>query len=109
MASRGPSPLVPFVIVGVLGFTIFGPTLLAMVESVLQIFQADLFFVMVLLLLSMLIMFIQLLSIFFPSFSFSSSPGNGNQQTSSSGFDSDGFGLGSLLMVVLFFVLYGVM
>ncbi|KAJ4721394.1 Small rna degrading nuclease 3 [Melia azedarach] len=106
MRKRGPSPLGPSLIVGVLGFLIFGPTLLSIIEYVLTLFRAIVegsgTFVIVLLLL------VHWLSTFFPTLRFSSSPAI-YRQTSSSGFDSDGFGFGSILLLVLFFVLYNIM
>lgn len=103
MRSRGPSPLVPSLMVGVLGLVILGPTLLSILEFVLPLFQAEGFYlVMVIVLLSLLVL-VQLLSIFFPAMPLFSSPSL--QQTSSSAFD-DGFGLGTILLLVLFLVLY---
>ncbi|XVF42717.1 hypothetical protein PTKIN_Ptkin01aG0386600 [Pterospermum kingtungense] len=110
MRSRGPSPLVPFLMVGVLGLVILGPTLLSILNFVLPLFQAgdsdsgsyDL--AMVLVLVSLLVL-VQQLSMFFPILPLLSPPSL--QQTSGSAFyDDDGFGLGTLLLVVLFFVLY---
>ncbi|KAK9191119.1 hypothetical protein WN943_019730 [Citrus x changshan-huyou] len=110
MRSRGPSPVVPSVMVGVLGFVIFGPTLLSLLEYVLLPFQTweegSGTFMVLLLLLSMLVL-VHLLSSSFPTLRFSSSPTF--QQSSSSGFDSDGFGFGSLLLILLFLVLYHLM
>lgn len=109
MRSRGPSPLVPSLMVGVLGLVILGPTLLSILEFVLPLFQAGdsdssggFYLVMVIVLLSLLVL-VQLLSIFFPAMPLFSSPSL--QQTSSSAFD-DGFGLGTILLLVLFLVLY---
>ncbi|KAJ0087168.1 hypothetical protein Patl1_08045 [Pistacia atlantica] len=106
MRNRGPSPLVPSLMVVVLGSVIFGPRLLSMMEFFSPLFEAgdsEGTLVIVLLLLLMLLL-IHFLSTFLPTLRFPSRPGF--HQTSSSGFDTDGFGLGSLLLVVLFFVLY---
>lgn len=108
MMSGGPSPLVPFLMVGLFGFLIFGPSLLAVMESILQIFQVEVF-VMLILLLVTLVLFVLLLYVYFsPQSSYSLYLGT-QPATGASGLDSDGFGLGSLLLVVLFFVLYGFM
>ncbi|XWS42787.1 hypothetical protein CRYUN_Cryun16bG0044400 [Craigia yunnanensis] len=40
MRSKGPSPLVPSLMVGVLGLVIFGPSLLSILDFVLPLFQA---------------------------------------------------------------------
>lgn len=102
--------MVPSVMVGVLGFVIFGPTLLSLLEYVLLPFQTweegSGTFMVLLLLLSMLVL-VHLLSSSFPTLRFSSSLTF--QQSSSSGFDSDGFGFGSLLLILLFLVLYHLM
>ena len=106
MRSRGPSSLVPTLVVGVLGL-IFGPTLLSILESVLSLFEegdpdSGSFYVVMLLVLLLLLVLVKLLSTFCPTLRMFSSP---RHQTSSSAFD-DGFGLGTLLLVVLFLVLY---
>ncbi|XWS57938.1 hypothetical protein CRYUN_Cryun09bG0215900 [Craigia yunnanensis] len=108
MRSRGSSPLVPSLMVEVLGLVIFGPTLLSILEFVLPLFQAgdpdsSSFYVALVLVLLLLLVLVQLLSTFFPTLRMFSSPSL--HQTSSSAFD-DGFGLGTLLLVVLFLVLY---
>ncbi|EOY10375.1 hypothetical protein QUC31_010042 [Theobroma cacao] len=107
MRRSGPSPLVPSLMVGVLGLVIFGPTLQSILEFVLPLFEAgdsesDTFYVVMVLVLLLLLVLVQLLSTFFPTLHMFSSPSV--QQTSSSAFD-DGFGLGTLILVVLFLVL----
>ncbi|XWS58628.1 hypothetical protein CRYUN_Cryun08bG0051100 [Craigia yunnanensis] len=108
MRSKGPSPLVPSLMVGVLGLVIFGPTLLSILDFVQPLFQAGdsdggSFYVLMVLVLLLLLVLVQLLSTFFPTLGMFSSPSV--QQTSSSAFD-DEFGLGTLLLVLLFLVLY---
>ncbi|XVE62409.1 hypothetical protein DITRI_Ditri06bG0115900 [Diplodiscus trichospermus] len=108
MRSKGPSPLVPSLMVGVLGLVIFGPTLLSILDFVMPLFEAGdsdgrSFYVVMVLVLLLLLVLVQLLSTFFPTSPIFSSPSV--QQTSSSAFD-DGFGLGTILLVLLFLVLY---
>ena len=110
MGSRGPSPLVPSLMLGALSLVIFGGTRQYVVEWVLALmFQSGseeatgvASFMTLLLPISMLLI-IHLLTKFFPGRNVSSPV---NQQSSSSAYDAEGFGLGSLLLVVLFYVLY---
>ncbi|WCJ27678.1 hypothetical protein M5689_009406 [Euphorbia peplus] len=108
MGNRGPSPVVPFLAVGVLGLIIFGPLLMSLVEFVLPLFQASdeedeapfsLFMVLPLILL----LVVHLMSSVCPKFGSSYSS---IQQTHAPSYDSGESGLGTLLLVLLFFVLY---
>ena len=114
MRNRGPSSLVPSIMVGALGLLICGPTLLSLLGSLVLLFQgggADskgrftFSFVMVLLTLLLLVL-VQWLTVVFPGRPHSMYSSSAVQQTSSSGYDGGGFGLGTLLMVVLFLILY---
>lgn len=105
MRSKGPSPLVPFLMVGVLGLVIFGPALLSVLDFVMPLLQAgdseaDSFYFLMVIVLLLLLVLVQLLSKFYPTLS-----SHSGQQTSSSAFD-DGFGFGTLILVLLFLVLY---
>ncbi|KAK8565011.1 hypothetical protein V6N13_020140 [Hibiscus sabdariffa] len=106
MRSEGPSPLVPSLMVGVLGLVIVGPTLLSVMEYVMPLFEAGdpesgNFYAVMLLVLLLLLILVQLLSTFYPT-----SPIVYVQQTGgSAGFD-DGFGFGTLLFVLMFLVLF---
>ncbi|WOG95657.1 hypothetical protein DCAR_0414984 [Daucus carota subsp. sativus] len=106
MGNRGPSPVVPFLMVGVLSLIIFGPTLLYLSEFIIPLFLGDeesgLFSFLMLLLPIVLLAIIHLITLCFPTRRY----GAGNVQSLSSGYDSDGFGVGTLLLVVLFFILY---
>lgn len=114
MGSRGPSPLVPSLMVGALGLIICKPTLVSLLEISVSLFQlgadtegrATFAFVMLLLLLVLLAL--QVVSYFFPEFGMSSPVTV--HQTSSSDQGGDGFGfgfgVGSFLLLVLFLVLY---
>ncbi|GLT49202.1 hypothetical protein SLA2020_227790 [Shorea laevis] len=104
MRSNGPSPVVPFLIVGALWLLIFGPSLLAFLENVLLLFQATgtliglmVFWLLVFLLLASLIFTL------FPSFKISCLSSTTQQSCSS---DGEGFGLGTVILIVLFFVLF---
>lgn len=110
MRNRGPSPLVPSLMVGVLSLIIFGPSLLYLSEYILPLFQGGdeegglVASFAILILPIILLVLIHLLTICFPV----RNNRAGNLQIGSSGYD-DGFGLGTLLLVVLFFILYNVM
>ncbi|CAK7341699.1 unnamed protein product [Dovyalis caffra] len=109
MRRRGPSPIVPSLMVGVLGLLIFGPMISSLAEYVLPLFHVgdeDVAFNFWMVLPLLLLLLIHLISSCFPS--------RGNryfgtkQGSSSSSYDADGYGLGSLLLLVIFFVLYNV-
>ncbi|KAB2018900.1 hypothetical protein ERO13_D08G238000v2 [Gossypium hirsutum] len=109
MSSEGPSPLVPSLMVGALGWVIFGPSFLSIMDSVLPWAQAGdpdsgNFYVLLGFVLLLLLVLVQLLSKFFPT------PrlrvGMFLQTRSSSAGSDDGFGLGTLLFVLMFLVLY---
>lgn len=110
MRNRGPSPLVPSLMVGVLSLIIFGPSLLYLSEYIIPLFQGGdeegglVASFAILILPIILLVLIHLLTICFPV----RNNRAGNLQIGSSGYD-DGFGLGTLLLVVLFFILYNVM
>ncbi|TYH60143.1 hypothetical protein ES332_D08G273000v1 [Gossypium tomentosum] len=106
MSSEGPSPLVPSLMVGALGWVIFGPSFLSILDSVLPWAQAGdpdsgNFYVLLGFVLLLLLVLVQLLSKFFPT------PrlrvGMFLQTRSSSAGSDDGFGLGTLLFVLMFF------
>lgn len=111
MGERGPSPLVPSLVVAALGLFLCGPTLQTFLESVLCVtrigvdaeFTAALSVLILLLLL--LLLLIHLLSLFFPTLGMPSL--SVIQQPNSSGYDADGFGLGfgTFLLVLLFIIL----
>ncbi|OWM64332.1 hypothetical protein CDL15_Pgr014122 [Punica granatum] len=110
----GPSPLVPSLVVGTLGLVIFGPTLLSLLEVVPPVLLSSEeddegrggvgFSLTMALLCVSLLLIIQLFSWLFPS---RGTPLSYPQYGSGDDHD-DGFGLGSLLLLLLFFVLYSV-
>lgn len=116
MGERGPSPLVPCLVVAALGLFICGPTLQTLLETMLSVItigediEGRAAFSLLLLLLLLLLLFIHLLSLFFPTLGLSSL--SVIQQPNSSGNDGDGFGFGfgfgfgTLLLIVLFIILY---
>ncbi|KAJ4721391.1 hypothetical protein OWV82_009080 [Melia azedarach] len=79
--GAGPSPFVPSLLVVVLGLVIFGPNT----------------WLVIILLLALLI--VQLLSTF-------SSISVIHDQSSSLAHDAEGFGFGTLLLILIYFVLY---
>lgn len=112
MGERGPSPLVPSLVVAALGLILCGPTLQTFLESVLSVTRIGTdveglaaFSVLILLLL-LLLLLLHLLSLFLPSLGTPSL--SVIQQPNSSGYDADGFGLGfgTFLLVLLFIILY---
>ncbi|OAY44507.1 hypothetical protein MANES_08G156100v8 [Manihot esculenta] len=106
MGNRGPSPVVPSLMVGILGLIVFGPMLM---EYVVPLFEAgedegaSFSFIMVLPLL--LLVILHLISTLCPRLGMCCST---RQRSSSYGHDSEGYGLGTLLLLVLFFVLYSI-
>ncbi|KAE8711603.1 Tetratricopeptide repeat (TPR)-like superfamily protein [Hibiscus syriacus] len=72
MRSEGPSPVVPSLMVGVLGLVIFGPTLLSVMEYVMPLFEAadsesGGFYGVLLVVLLFVLILVQLLSTFSPT------------------------------------------
>lgn len=111
--KAGPSPLVPSLLVGVLGLIIYGPTLLSFSGAVVPTLfeagesiegRATVVFVMVLLILVLLL--VHFLSSFYSIPGVSSFSSYYSDSSSSYDADSFGFGLGSFLLLVLFFLLY---
>ena len=110
MRNRAPSPLVPFLMVGALWLLICGPTLLSLLGSLVILFVADsegrfTFSIVMVLLTLLLLVLIQWPTVLFPGRRRSMYFSSAVQQTSSSGYDGGGFGLGTLIMVVLYFIL----
>ncbi|KAJ6877453.1 hypothetical protein NC651_030253 [Populus alba x Populus x berolinensis] len=104
----GPSPIVPSLMVGVLGLVLFGPMIMSLADYILPLFQAgdeDVAFNFWTVLPLLLLLLIHTISSCFPS---RGSRYFGTKQGSSSSSYDDGYGLGSLLLLVLFFVLYNV-
>jgi len=102
-------PIVPSPMMGVPGLIILGPSILSLADYVLPLFQAgdeDVAFNYWELPL-LLLLLIHFLSSCFPS---RDNRYFGTKQgSSSSSYDADGYGLGSLPFLVLFFVLYNVL
>ena len=110
MRNRAPSPLVPFLMVGALWLLICGPTLLSLLGSLVILFVADsegrfTFSIVMVLLTLLLLVLIQWPTVLFPGRRRSMYFSSAVQQASSSGYDGGGFGLGTLIMVVLYFIL----
>ncbi|GFZ02693.1 hypothetical protein Acr_15g0013010 [Actinidia rufa] len=116
MGSKGPSPLVPLLMVGVLSLVIFGPLMLSITETLLPLLppwgeSEGGITVIRMLVPIVLLLLIHYLTVFTPRPNIFSAA---NWQRESSVYDGDGFGfgfgfgfgLGSLLVVVLFFILY---
>ncbi|CAL5398338.1 unnamed protein product [Camellia sinensis] len=106
-SSRGPSPLVPLVMVGVFALLIFGPLLQSVVEAFSSLYQEVMDYeggvtFLILLCMILLLMVMYLLSLFFPTLDIFYT---GNRQSD----EDEGFGLGSFLLALLFFALYVVM
>lgn len=116
---RGPSPLVPSLMVVVLSLVVFWPYILWLVSYlIVTLFQEEeeeeaggvaSSFMILLLPLSLLLL-IQLLSARSPSSRFRISPqGKIWQNRRSDYYDGEGFGFGTLILVVLYFLLYNYM
>ncbi|KAI8562041.1 hypothetical protein RHMOL_Rhmol03G0004200 [Rhododendron molle] len=121
MRSQGPSPWVPLLMVGVLSLIVFGDMISSIAEFVLPLLllrgggeeededdeggdedggaTIKIFLPLILLLL------VHFLAVFSPTLNIFSAF---NRRSECSDYDSDGFGLGALLLLVLFFVLYNV-
>ncbi|KAH7863747.1 hypothetical protein Vadar_021488 [Vaccinium darrowii] len=114
MRSQGPSPWIPLLMVGVLSYVIFGDTMRSVAEIVLSLLlpgedeeddgdgdgtTISIFHTIILLLL------IHFLTVFSPTLSIFSAS---KPRSESSGYDAEGFGLGSLLLIVLFFILHNI-
>ncbi|KAM1048835.1 hypothetical protein ACFX13_028569 [Malus domestica] len=111
MRSRGPSPLVPSLLVGALGLIVCRPTIISLLEISVSVFQVGAeterrtTFAFVMLLLLLVLLVVHVLASFFPSFEMSS-PEVRHTSTSEHGGDGLGFGVGSFLLLVLFLVLF---
>ncbi|KAK7287291.1 hypothetical protein RIF29_00505 [Crotalaria pallida] len=107
--ERGPSPLLPSLLVLGLGFVIYWSSLMSIVDMLFSIFQLILeasksFITLVLLLVLFLIGFMHLPSSF-PFFGKLSKSINYQVTTTSHDYDGFDFGFGTLLLVLLFIVL----
>lgn len=111
MGEKGPSPLVPSLLVAALGWFICGPTLAALLESLVSVLrigeemEGRVAFSVLMLMLLFLLLFVYSLSLYFPTLGMSSF--GSTQQASGSDTDGFGFGFGfgTLLLLVLFFIL----
>ncbi|KAL4599173.1 hypothetical protein ACB092_11G108300 [Castanea dentata] len=110
MGEKGPSPLVPSLVVAALGWFICGPTLAALLESLVSVLrfgeetEGRVVFSVLMMMLLFLLLFVYLLSLYFPTLGMSSSAST--QQASGSHADGFGFGFGTLLLLMLFVILY---
>lgn len=116
MGERGPSPLVPSLVLAALGLFLCGPTttLQTFLETVLSVTkiwedtEGRAAFALLILLLLLLLLLLYLLSLFVPTLGKSSL--YVIQPPNSSGYDADGFGFGfgfgTLLLGVLFIILF---
>lgn len=106
MSRRGPSPLVPALMIGVLSMVVFWPYILILVSYLIPLFQGGeeeagvvSSFVMLLLPVSLLLL---------AGAGFSNNR-NWQRPSSSPGSDGEGFGIGTVILLVLYFVLYSYM
>ncbi|KAJ7961811.1 hypothetical protein O6P43_017116 [Quillaja saponaria] len=103
--ERGPSPILPSLMVMGLGLFICWTTLLSILETLLPLFELATFSMILLLLL--LLLLIHLLSLFptirMPCFAMIQPGSSYGGYHDADGF---GFGFGTLLLVVLFLLLY---
>ncbi|KAE9611141.1 hypothetical protein Lalb_Chr07g0194531 [Lupinus albus] len=108
--ERGPSPLLPSLLVIGFGFLICWSTLFSILEMLLSIFQLifDKSFIIFILLILVLIVFVLIYLHSSCPFFGKLSKGLNHQVISNSNHDYDGFefGIGTLLLVFLFIVLY---
>lgn len=112
MGEKGPSPLVPSLVVAALGWFLCGPNLAALLESLVSVLrfgeetEGRVVFSVLMLMLLFLLLFVYLLSSYFPTLGMSS-PASTQQ---ASGSDADGFGFGfgfgTVLLLMLFIILY---
>lgn len=109
---EGPSPLLPSIFLLVLGVLIYGSSLLSLFDMSISFYQMaseaeEKSFTTLILVLLVLLVFVFL---YFPySFPFFSNSSYGTKRyvnNSSHGYDESGFGLGTLLLVLLFILLY---
>ena len=110
MGEKGPSPLIPCLVVAALGWFICGPTIADLLESLVSVLrigeeiEGRVAFSVLMLMLLFLLVFVYLLSSYFPTLGMSSFAST--QQASGSDSDGIGFGFGALLLFVLFCILY---
>ncbi|KAL0738285.1 hypothetical protein Bca4012_014495 [Brassica carinata] len=104
MESKGPSPVVPLVLVVVFGWILCGSYLILLLEDyILPILQTGTFIVGILLLLLLLLLHVfssSWISPWIPSLLIIPSP------ASATSTDSESFGLGSFLLLSLFFIFF---
>lgn len=120
MRSQGPSPWVPLLMVGVLSLVVFRDMVSSIAEFVLSLLllgggeeeeedeeggDEDGGATIKIVLPIILLLIIHFLAVFSPTLNIFSAF---NQRSERSEYDSDGFGLGALLLLVLFLVLYNV-
>jgi len=112
---EGPSPLMPSLILLVLGILIYGSSMLSLFDMSLSFYQMaseaeEKSFTTLVLVLLVLLVFVL---IYFPySFSLFSKSSYGTKRyvnVSSHDYDESGFGLGTLLLVLLFILLYNLL
>ncbi|KAM6561120.1 hypothetical protein CsatA_030359 [Cannabis sativa] len=108
MGERGPSPLIPLLLVGVLAMVIFGPFLLCLWETVIMPLL-ELGSILAILIL-LLVLLVHLNSTLFPKLGagIGMSMSSFSSVSASAPSDDDGFGLGmgSFLLLLLFLLLY---
>lgn len=106
MGRRGPSPLIPALMIGVLSMVVFWPYILIFISNVIMpSFQGGEEEVGVGSSFVMLLLPVSLLLLDRAGFS----RNRIWQSPSSPGSDGEGFGLGTLILLVLYFVLYNYM
>ncbi|KAH7848508.1 hypothetical protein Vadar_003633 [Vaccinium darrowii] len=100
MGTRGPSPLVPLAIVGLLSYFILGPFIQTLVDTFSPLLELggdleDREWTFVLLLGLVLVLLVLQMTV--------------NIKRDSMGYDGERIGLGTLLLVVVFFILYNLL
>ncbi|KAK7286708.1 hypothetical protein RJT34_21902 [Clitoria ternatea] len=105
--ERGPSPLMPSVILLCLGFLLYWPNLFSVLDMLLSSFQwvSEVDEKSVATLILVLLVLLVYALIHFPS----SYPFFGKSYAGISGHDGFEFGLGTLLLVLLFLLLYNLL